>query len=244
MSRGFASAAWPGEDPLGKEVRHDLLLLPDDASARRVVGVTEDFRYYALEREPEPALYIPHGQSPWPSMHLLVRTSAAPASLQAQVLRILRELDSDVPLAPLEALAEAGRGAVAAPRFRARLLIGFAAAATLLAALGLYGVISFSVASRTREIGLRVALGAGHREVLGLVLGQAVKLALSGALLGILAAFLSARLLSGLLFGVGPFDVWSYGSILGTLLLVALLASYLPARRALAVDPTTALRAE
>jgi putative ABC transport system permease protein len=177
-------------------------------------------------------------------MHLLVRASRDPASLDAEVREILRELDADVPLAPLASVADVGRGVVAAPRLRARLLTGFAAAAAFLAAVGLYGVISFSVASRTREIGLRVALGARRKEVVSLVVGQALGLALAGSALGVVGAAFSTRWVSSLLYGVGRFDPWSYGSTAGTLLLVAALASYLPARRALAVDPTTALRAE
>jgi putative ABC transport system permease protein len=244
VNESFARAEWPGEDPLGKEIHHDLVLLPDDASRRRVVGVVSDFRYYALEREPEPQMYVPHGQSPWPSMHLLLRASAEPDSLHAEVRQILRELDADVPLAPLTPVADVGEGVVAAPRLRARLLTGFAAAAALLAVIGLYGVISFSVASRTREIGLRVALGARRNEIVSLVVGQALELALVGGGLGLVGAALSTRWISSLLYGVGPFDPWSYGSTAGTLVLVAALASYLPARRALAVDPTTALRSE
>jgi len=244
VNESFARAAWPGGDPLGKEIHHDLVLLPDDASRRRVVGVVSDFRYYALEREPEPQMYVPHGQSPWPSMHLLIRASADRDSLHAQVREIVRDLDADVPLAPLASIADVGQGVVAAPRLRARLLTGFAAAAAFLASIGLYGVISFSVASRTREIGLRVALGARRDEVVSLVVGQALRLALAGGGLGLLGAALSTRWISSLLYGVGPFDPWSYASTAGTLLLVAALASYLPARRALAVDPTTALRSE
>ncbi len=244
VNESFARAAWPGEDPLGKEIRHDLVLLPDDVDTRRVVGVVSDFRYYALERVPEPQMYVPHAQSPWPAMHLLVRASSDPASLQADVRRILRGLDADVPLAPLAALDEVSQAVVAAPRLRARLLTGFAGAAALLAAIGLYGVVSFSVASRTREIGLRVALGAGRSQVVALVVGQALRLALVGAALGALGAALSARFLSSLLFGVSPFDPSSYGWMGGTLLAIALLASYPPARKALDVDPMTALRAD
>jgi putative ABC transport system permease protein len=244
VNEAFANAAWPGEDPLGKELKHDLILLPDDAGTRRVVGVTSDFRYYALEREPEPSLYVPHGQSPWPSMHLLIRSSADPVSLHAQTRDILRSLDSDVPLPPLSPVSGLSERAVSEPRMRARLLTGFAAVAAFLASLGLYGVISLSVASRTREISLRVALGAGRRDVLDLVVGQALKLAFAGAFLGVLAAAFSARFLSSLLYGVGPFDPVSYAAMAGMLLLIALLASCLPAWRALAVDPASVLRGD
>jgi hypothetical protein len=244
VNESFAKAAWPGEDSLGKEIRHDLVLLPDDAGSRRVVGVVSDFRYYALEGEPEPQMYLPHGQSPWPSMHLLVRATSDPALLHAELREILRTLDADVPLAPLAPLAEIGEGVVEAPRFRARILGLFAGAAALLAAIGLYGVVSFFVTSRTREIGVRVALGARRSEIVSLIVGQALRLTLAGAGLGVLGAAVSTRFLSSLLFGVGPFDPWSYGSMAGTLLSIAVLASYLPARRALAIDPRTALRAD
>jgi putative ABC transport system permease protein len=244
VNESFARRAWPGEDPLGKEIRHDLILLPDDAGARRVVGVVSDFRYYALEQEPEPQMFLPHAQSPWPEMHVLVRASSDPASLQAQLRGILVRLDADVPLAPLAALDDVSQAVVAAPRLRARLLTGFAGAAALLAAIGLYGVVSFSVAVRTREIGLRIALGAGRSELLTLVVGQALRLALVGAGLGGLGAALSASFLSSLLFGVGAFDPWSYLCMGGALVAIALVASYLPARRALGVDPIAALQAD
>jgi hypothetical protein len=244
VNESFARRAWPGEDPLGKEIRHDLILLPDDAGARRVVGVVSDFRYYALEQEPEPQMFLPHAQSPWPEMHVLVRASSDPASLQAQLRGILVRLDADVPLAPLAALDDVSQAVVAAPRLRARLLTGFAGAAALLAAIGLYGVVAFSVAARTREIGLRIALGAGRSELLTLVVGQALRLALVGAGLGGLGAALSARFLSSLLFGVDPFDPSSYLCMGGALVAIALVASYLPARRALGVDPIAALQAD
>jgi putative ABC transport system permease protein len=175
-------------------------------------------------------------------MHLLVRTTIDSASLQGRVRETLRSLDPDLPLAPLQPLEEARGAALAAPRLRARLLSGFALAAAILAAMGLYGVVSHSVASRTREIGLRVALGARRREILGLVLGQALKPALCGALVGVVAAALSMRALSSLLFGVAPFDAGSYAAMAVLLMLVSLAASYLPARRALAIDPTSALK--
>jgi putative ABC transport system permease protein len=242
VNRSFARAAFPEEDPLGREIRHDLVLLPEDARARRVVGVVSDYRYYALEREPEPSIYVPYGQSPWPAMHLLVRASADPSSLQERIRETLRSLDPDLPLASLSSLEDVRGAALAAPRLRARLLSGFALAAAVLAALGLYGVVSHSVSVRTREIGLRVALGAREREVFGLVLGQALKLAVSGALIGVIAAALSMRALSTLLFGVEPFDPASYAAMAVLLILVAVGASYLPARRALAIDPARALR--
>jgi ABC-type antimicrobial peptide transport system permease subunit len=177
-------------------------------------------------------------------MHLLLRASADPSSLHADVREIVRGLDADVPLAPLDELADVSRAVLAAPRLRARLLASFAGAAALLAAIGLYGVVSFSVASRTREIGLRVALGARGKEIVALVVAQALKLAIAGASLGVVIAAVSMRFLSSLLFGVGPFDPWIYVSTTGALLSIAALASYLPARRALGIDPVIALRAE
>jgi predicted permease len=242
VNRSFVRAAWPDEDPMGREIRHDLVLLPEDPVVRTVVGVVSDSRYSALEREPEPSMYVPYAQSPWPAMHLLVRASIDPSTLQERFREALQSLDPDLPLAPLAPLEEVRGTALAAPRLRARLLSAFALSAAILAAVGLYGVVSHSVAVRRREIGLRVALGARRREVLVLVIGQALKLALSGAFIGIVAAALSMRALSSLLFGVAPFDPGSYAAMALLLTLVAVVASYLPARRALAIDPTSALR--
>ncbi|MGH9335333.1 MAG: ABC transporter permease, partial [Vicinamibacteria bacterium] len=131
VNQSFAESAWPGEDPIGKHLKHDLTLLPDEENgARRVVGVVSDFRYYALEREPEAQMYVPHAQSPWPQMHLLIRASSDPAALDTAVRDALREMDPEVPLLPLRELVEVAKGVMAPARARAGLLASFAAAAS------------------------------------------------------------------------------------------------------------------
>jgi predicted permease len=245
VNDSFAARSWPGEDPLGNYVTHDLKLLPDDGpSRRRVVGVVSDSRYYSIDGEPEPSMYIPHAQSPWPAMHLLVRASSSASSLQSFLREILRRLDGDVPVPALGELAAVTDAVLAPPRWRARLLTAFASCAALLAGIGLYGLVSSTVSRRTREIGLRVALGAGRREVITLVVSESLRIALAGAVLGLSLGLVAARWMASLLFGVSPIDPVSYGLTGATLLGVAALASYFPARRAARLDPIAALRAE
>jgi putative ABC transport system permease protein len=244
VTRSFAERAWPEQDPLGKRLTHDLVLLPDDASSRVVVGVVSDFRYYALDREAEPQMFVPHAQSPWPSMYLLMRASSDPIALHRTLRSTIARMDGDVPVAALGELSGVTSKAISAPALRARVLTGFAAVAALLAALGLYGVMSFSVSRRTREMGLRVALGAGRRELVALVLAQGLKLSLAGAVLGVAGAAAATRWVSSLLYGISPFDPTSYAVTCLALVAVALFASYLPARRAAAVDPSVSLRAD
>jgi predicted permease len=245
VNDSFAARSWPGEDPLGNYVTHDLQLLPDDGPARRrVVGVVSDFRYYSIEGEPEPSMYIPHAQSPWPAMHLLVRASSGASSLQSSLREILRRLDGDVPVPALGELKAVTDAVLAPPRWRARLLSVFATCAALLAGVGLYGLVSSWVSRRTREIGLRIALGAGRREVVTLVVGQCLSIALAGGVLGLSFGLLAARWMASLLFGVSPVNPASYGLTGAALLGIAALASYVPARRAARLDPIAALRAE
>ena len=244
VSRAFAERAWPGQQPLGKRLTHDLVLLPGDSDTRVVVGVVSDFRYYALDREAEPQMFVPHAQSPWPVMYLLIRASSDPIALHRTLRETIAAMDREIPVAAPGELSKVTAGAMAAPGLRARVLTGFGTVAAVLAALGLYGVMSFSVSRRAREMGLRLALGARRREVVALVLGRAMKLSLAGALLGMAGAAATARWMGSLLYGVSPFDPGSYALVSIFLVAVSLLASYLPARRAAAVDPVISLRAD
>jgi ABC-type antimicrobial peptide transport system permease subunit len=185
---------------------------------------------------------MPHRQSDHRPRHVVLRTHAGSAGLPAAILGVLRELDPDQPAPRIVAMDDAVSAALAVPRFAARVLSAFGLVALLLAALGLYGLVAWSVGRRTREIGVRVTLGARPADVARLVLGDGLRPALAGVALGLAGAILASRLLGGLLFGVGPFDVATLAGAAALLVAVAALAAALPARRALAVPPADALR--
>jgi predicted permease len=238
MARRF----WPGEEALGK--RFKLGLAQSTGPWLTVVGVVGDMRRQSLEREPIAQIFLPHLQSPERRMNLLIRTTAEPTQLAPVVRNEIRSIDKTVLIYGISTLESQLARAVAQRRFQTWLLTLFSALALLLAAVGIYGLIHQSVMLRTREIGTRLALGAQPREVLRLVVGQGLRLALCGIGIGLLAAFALTRVLTGLLFGVTATDPLTFIAAPLVLLLVALLACYLPARRATKVDPLTALRYE
>lgn len=177
-------------------------------------------------------------------MELAVRTSSDPSPLATAIVTAVHELDKDQSVSDIQTLSRVASASLAQPRFNTLLLAAFAALALLLAAVGIYGVISYSVAVRTREIGIRTALGASRADVLGLVVGHGMSLALAGAAIGLVGALILARLLSSLLYGVKPSDPPTFLAAFAALVSVALFASYIPARRATTVDPMVALRQE
>jgi predicted permease len=238
MARRF----WPGEEALGK--RFKLGLAQSTGPWLTVVGVVGDMRRQSLEREPIAQIFLPHLQSPERRMNLLIRTTAEPTQLAPVVRNEIRSIDKTVLIYGISTLESQLARAVAQRRFQTWLLTLFSALALLLAAVGIYGLIHQSVTLRTREIGTRLALGAQPRDVLRLVVGQGLRLALCGIGIGLLAAFALTRVLTGLLFGVTATDPLTFIAAPLVLLLVALLACYLPARRATKVDPLTALRYE
>jgi predicted lysophospholipase L1 biosynthesis ABC-type transport system permease subunit len=203
-----------------------------------VVGVVGDARYRELAA-PRLDLYMPCRQSDHRPRHVVLRTRGETAGLPAAVLRVLRDLDPVQPSPHIVAMSDAVSAALAVPRFAARVLSAFGLVALLLAALGLYGLVAYSVSRRTREIGVRVALGARPVHVARLVLSDGLRPALAGLGPGIAAALLASRLLTTLLFGVSPTDALTLAGASALLLAVA---AALPARRALAVDPATTLR--
>ena len=213
---------------------------------RTVVGVVENERIHGVATEPPPAVYLPLGQVPSASgsHSLLVRATGDPVALAPVVRRVVRELDPALPLFGVEPLERTLANSVGQRRFTMLVLGLFAAVALLLAAVGVHGVLSYTVAQRTREIGIRMALGADLREVRRLVLGQGARLAAIGLGLGLLGALALSRLLSALLYGTGADDPATYASVALALGAVALLATYLPARRATRVHPVEALRYE
>jgi putative ABC transport system permease protein len=240
VSRAMARRFWPAGSPLGEHVLLDAF----PGRAAEVVGVAADVKPESLEGDDWPTVYTSYAQSPAPIMNLVVRATPPPLSLAAAAEREVHRLDPDQPVADPRAMADVLDRALAGPRFNAALLAIFAEIAFTLAAVGIYGVISCDVAQRTREIGIRAAMGARPVDILLLILGQGTRLAASGLALGLAAAFMLTRLMANLLFEVKPADAWTFACISLLLGAVALLASYLPARRAMAVDPMTALRHE
>jgi len=238
MARRF----WPGEEALGK--RFKLGTAQSTAPWLTVVGVVGDMRRQSLEREPIAQIFRTYLQSSERRLILLTRTTGEPTQLAPVVRNEIRALDKTVPANGVSTLESVLDRNVAQRRFQTWLLTLFSALALLLAAVGIYGLMHQSVALRTREIGTRMALGAQPRDVLRLIIGKGMRLALCGIGIGLLAAFGLTRVMTGLLFGVTATDPVTFIAAPLALLLVALLACYLPARRATKVDPMIALRSE
>ena len=232
--------AFAGRDPLGSEISLDGPKGP----WREVVGVVADTRNYTLERDTWPEIYIPYEQDPSLVMDFVLRTKSDPMALASGMRRAVASVDPNEPLARLETMDEVVEKLVAPSRFKLMLLGSFAILALALGAVGLYGVISYAVTERTHEIGIRIALGAERNDVLRLVMRHGIKLTLAGVGLGIVGALALTRFLASLLYGVKPADPATFVAVSITLVVVALLASYLPARRAARVDPMVALRHE
>jgi putative ABC transport system permease protein len=245
IDQAMAHREFPGQDPVGRR-----MILGDpgpnpDGPWLTIVGVVGEVRYDGLENEPQPTVYTPYAQDDWwPSMYLSLRASGDPATVAASVRRVVSALDAELPVASVQTMREMMGQAVAEPRFRTGLVGGFAAAAVLLAALGAYALLSYAVRQRTREMGIRMALGARRADVMRLVFGEGMRLAVGGAALGTAGLLLLGRALGGLLYGVGPADLGTHAAVIATILLTAMLACWLPARRATRVEPTVALRDE
>jgi putative ABC transport system permease protein len=240
INEAMARSFFPGEEPIGKRIRTG----GDKSPWVEIVGVVGDVRHRGLDVDTRPEMFFPHTQTPSRHMTLVVRAADAPAALAAPLRERVRSIDQDQPVGNVKTMEEWVSESVASRRFTAALLGVFAAAAAGLAALGLYGVVSYSVAQRTHEIGLRVALGARPRDVLRLVIGQGMVLTLVGTVVGVAAALALTRVISGLLFNVGATDPTIFVAVPLLLTSVALLACYFPARRATKVDPMVALRYE
>ncbi|MBL8204760.1 MAG: ABC transporter permease [Blastocatellia bacterium] len=238
MARRF----WPNEEALGQRFKHGAV--QSAAPWLTVVGVVGDIRRQSLERQSVAQVFTPHAQSPSRRMNLLIRTTLEPTQLAAVVRNEIRALDRTVPLTQIATLESQFAASGAQRRFQTWLLTLFSALALLLAAVGIFGVMQQSVTLRTRELGTRVALGAQPSDVLRLVIGQGLRFALCGIGIGLLAALWLTSALTGLLFGVKATDPTTFVAAPSLLLLVALLACYLPARKATQIDPMAALRHE
>jgi putative ABC transport system permease protein len=236
----MAKKYWPSEDPIGKRIRFD----ESTDEWLTVVGLAANSRNLGLDTEPGPLLYMPFHYFPLQFMSLVARSPGGTGAVASAVRAEIHAIDPELPVDRARPLSEVVHASVAEPRFRTMLLSGFAVTALLLAAIGVYGLISNSVAQRTREIGIRVALGARTSQVVGPIVAEGMILALIGVGLGLAGAAAATRLIATVLFGVEPTDPLTFSAVAMLLLLVALLASYIPARRALRVDPLVALRAE
>src|SRR6266576_6178 len=240
LNETLANTLWPGEDALGKRVS----VSGPDGPFLEVIGVARDGKYRSLGETPHPYIYQPLLQSYDPKMTLVVRTKGEPQSVAAAVREQIRALDANLPVADVKTLRDQLDLSLFPSRVAAWTLGGFGVLALLLAAIGIYGVVSYSVARRTREIGVRMALGAKERDVLGLVLGEGLFIVAVGLVAGLMLAAAATRVVAGFLYGVGATDPLTFACVPLLLGSVALVASYIPARRATKVHPLVALRYE
>jgi len=239
VDENLARRFWPNQSAIGKHIAYD------SATAHEIIGVVRDVSFYGSEAKPLIKIYTPFGRWPQRNATLSIRsTTSDPESLAATIAGAVHDVDKDLAIAEVATLDEILAREAAPRRFNAALFSIFAVLALVLAATGVYGVISYSVARRTQEVGIRMALGAQRRDVLGLFVGDGMRLVLIGSVIGLAAAFALTRLMSSLLFGVSATDLTTFGIVAISLVAVGLLACYLPARRATKVDPLVALRYE
>jgi predicted permease len=240
ISEGLARRAWPTESPIGKRI-----LVGRFPAFAEVVGVVADVRNAGLAQPPEPQAYTPYVQRPWPTMGLVVRAAGGdPLALVPSVRTAVWSVDRDQPITEVTTLQSSLSDSLATARFTTTLLIVFAAMALVMSAAGLYGVIAYTVEQRTREVGIRVALGADARAVLAMVVGQGLRLVAVGMGTGLVAAMAAARVMRSVVVDISPADPLSYAGAIVVFALTALAATLVPARRALRVDPLIALRAD
>jgi predicted permease len=240
----MAQQLWPGEEPLGKRIRTGGFDVTPDTPWMTVIGVVGRVKQDALDADSRMAYYRYQGQTPSRAMNVVVRGSADPAGLAGAVTDEIRALDPDMPVYKMRTMGERIDESLAERRFSMLLLTLFAVLALALAAIGVYGVMAYLVSQGTRELGIRLALGAAPRDLLTLVIRQGMVVAMVGTALGVVGAMLLTRFMRALLFGVRPSDPVTFAAIATTLTVVALAASYIPARRAARIDPIVSLRSE
>jgi putative ABC transport system permease protein len=242
VNAAFVRRHFPKEEPIGKTINRSSPWWPGQPTMFTIVGVVADEPFLGLGREADPATYYPHAQFPFNDMWVVARVDAPLNAIAPALRERVWRVDRDLPVERIATLNDELGASVAAPRFNAALLSIFAVAALLLAAVGIYGVLSYTVVQRTGEIGVRMALGAERRQVVGDVVGQGTMLALVGALIGLLGALGLSRVLRTLLVGVSAQDPAIFATVPATLILVAIVASWVPARRASRIQPVEALR--
>src|SRR6266542_421501 len=244
VNQAFARKFFPNEDPIGKRIKPGISTDTDKPAMREIVGVVSDVRNRNLSSELRAGYFVPAAQIPFNQMTMVVRTTNDPHIVITAVQNEVHAMDRELPVFNVNTMDEYIAATVAAPRFNATLLVIFSAVALVLTIVGLYGVMSYSVAQRTNEIGIRMALGAQTRDVMRLIVSQGFKLVLVGLAIGLAGAFALMRVIASLLFGVTTKDPLTFAAVAVLLAVVALLACYIPARRATRLDPLSALRYE
>jgi putative ABC transport system permease protein len=242
INNAMGKKYWPDQDPIGQQ-----LTTPTVKDPATIVGIVADVKHVSLREDTGPEMYVPFTQKVWPSMLVMdvaLRSQIAPDTLMGGVRGAVYAVDRGLPLAKVRTLATLVDDSVAAQRFAVIVLGFFGGLSVLLTFIGMYGVISYSVAQRTQEIGIRMALGAQRRSVFGMIMGQGARLAILGIVIGLFLAIMVTRMMASFLFGVHALDPLTFA--IGAMLVigVALLACYLPARRATRIDPLIALRYE
>ncbi len=245
VNERFANKFFPGQDVIGKRIKPGMGADESGEKMREIVGVVGNVKHLSLKNDDSPEMYLPRTQIPFGTMSLVVKTNVSnPGALTSAVRKELAVMDNAIPLTSVRIFDEYVARSLARPRFNALLLSIFAGTALLLTAIGIYGVMAYSVTQRTNEIGIRIALGAAQSSIFRLVVGQAMSLVGISVVIGVAGAFAATRLLNSLLFGVGAWDAVTFAGIVLLVSVVAFLAAWLPARRAARVDPIIALRTE
>jgi putative ABC transport system permease protein len=239
ISKSMARIYFPNQNPIGKQL---VFGLTESGVARQIVGIVGDVRDAGLGDTPGPIMYVPYTQAPLWGTSLLIKSTLAPSSVAAAIRREAAKIDKDLPVTDFATMSDIVEASVAQPRFRTRLLTLFAGIALALAATGIFGVISYSVSCRTQEIGVRMAVGASRRAILWMISRETLRLTLVGLAVGIPCAFAASRLVGHMLFGVSAGDPVTLALVVFVLVTVAAVAGYVPARRAMRVDPVVALR--
>jgi putative ABC transport system permease protein len=244
IGQSLAARLWPGQDPVGRRMlTHGAPEEEKKPGWQTIVGVVEDARYREVET-PRFDVYLPYRQAPDHVQHFMVRLTGDPRAAVPALRTAVAALDPDARVDGISTMEEVVGRAFAPWRFSAIVVSVFGAIALTFAVVGIAALVAFAVTQRTREIGVRVALGAQTRDVVALVAGEGARIALAGLVIGVLAAWVLRRSVESMLFGIAPHDPVTFGAVALLLVAVSLLAAYLPARSAARVDPATALRAE
>jgi putative ABC transport system permease protein len=245
VNERFVQKFFPGQNVLGKKIQPGFSADDTGEKWREIVGVVGNVKHLSLKNEDSPEMYLPRTQIPIHMMSLVVRTALSdPTAITTSIRKELAAMDATIPLTSVRVFDEYISRSLARPRFNTLLLSIFAGTALILTAIGIYGVLAYSVAQRTSEIGIRIALGAGKSSIFRLIVGQAMTLVGISLVVGLAGAFAATRLLNSLLFGVGASDPETFAGIVALVSIVAFVAAWLPARRATRVDPIIALRTE